>query len=285
MKTVLFALLAGVLLLPATCRSEDDADALVKQLGATDFEQREAAVKKLQALGLQAQKALQAAAQSDDAEIKKRASDLLVYIDNLETIDLLDNNGYYPLRVGSTWQYSAGGMILTNKVDGYEKVGEFYCAKLTTYNNGQPVAFEHLTVKKDGVYRCASAGQPVTPPVKVVSLPPKTGDEWKINSVISGQTLTGTSKVAEEKGVKVQAGSYDTVTISSGDLQVSGISMTQKMYLAKDVGMVKQEVNINGQAVGLELVKVSLTEPHAKAPAATSVGTVGQPAERVPEAA
>jgi hypothetical protein len=73
--------LAAVLAIGAPCRAADaDAtrvDRLIQQLGSDQFAQREAASRALEAIGAPAFAALRDALGSDDAEVRRRAENLV----------------------------------------------------------------------------------------------------------------------------------------------------------------------------------------------------------------
>src|SRR5438034_10502018 len=71
--------------------------------------------------------------------------------------DLLENP-YYPLKVGTTWEYIANSKKVTVKVTQHEKVGDVLCAKLETDSGSGAVITEHLTVTNGGVYRVRAQG-------------------------------------------------------------------------------------------------------------------------------
>src|SRR5436190_16282844 len=69
-----------------------DIERLVKQLGSSQFREREDATQALDALGVRAFEALQKAATgSDDAEVRRRANRLLLAIAARERTRLLDD--------------------------------------------------------------------------------------------------------------------------------------------------------------------------------------------------
>lgn len=258
-----WALAFGLLSLGVpSLRAEDAGDAektavadLIKKLSADDFETREDAGKKLAAMGAKALDALKEAAKGGDPETQKRAAAVIDRIENSDEAGLLNSSEFYPLKVGTAWEYKAGVQALTAKVEAHEKVGDRLTAKVVTYIGGNPATTENMSVRKDGLYRMAYNGQEVKPAVKVMPLPGKAGYEWKIESVVLGQTLTGNYKTSDEKGVKVEGGTFDVVVVSSDDTEAGGVKISQKMYFAKNVGLVKQTMNLNGQAIAIELTK------------------------------
>jgi hypothetical protein len=86
-------------------------------------------------------------------------------------------------------------------------------------------------------------------------LPPKKDQSWNVDSKAGGASIKGTFKDAGEEDVKVPAGSYKAVVVASQDLEANGVKMSITYYFAKDVGMVKQVVEIAGQKVIVELEK------------------------------
>jgi outer membrane biosynthesis protein TonB len=73
----------GLVVGPVAADKDDPAqiDKLIEQLGSGHFQEREAATKALDAIGAPALEKLRAAAQGDDAEIKRRATDLVKRIE------------------------------------------------------------------------------------------------------------------------------------------------------------------------------------------------------------
>lgn len=80
-------IVAGLALLMSLPSSADDApskekiDKLIEQLGSGTFAEREKATKELAAIGVPALEALRKAAKSEDAEVRKRAEDILPRIE------------------------------------------------------------------------------------------------------------------------------------------------------------------------------------------------------------
>src|SRR5262249_26844258 len=123
---------------------------------------------------------------------------------------------------------------------------------------GKVVASEHVVVRKDGVYRCAVAGQEVKPALCFLRLPAKKGEKWNVDSTIGGERVTGAFEEGEEE-VPV---AYDkdkkkvkAVTSAAKELIVNNQRMALTYYFAPGVGMVKQVANLAGAVVTLELVK------------------------------
>jgi hypothetical protein len=95
--------LASLILLsgPSPLRADPaEIQRLVAQLGSPKFAQREAASRRLEAIGPAALDALRQATESDDTEVRRRAEELLAHVDNLR---LALREGDYQ-RLAGRWQ-------------------------------------------------------------------------------------------------------------------------------------------------------------------------------------
>ena len=171
---------------------------------------------------------------------------------------------YYPMQDGSSWNYKAGDSKFTLKAVKHEKVGTTMCARIETVQEGKVVGSEDVFVKDDGVYRLASDDKVIDPPVMILKLtgpksePPK-NDAWNVEShadtSTGKETLKGTFAESDGVEVTVPAGKYTTVMVACDDLDANGAKYSFKTYYAKDVGMVKQEIEAGGLKVAIELDK------------------------------
>jgi hypothetical protein len=170
--------------------------------------------------------------------------------------DKMETTPYYPMAVGTTWEYKAGDSKYTLKVTKHEKVGNTLCARVEMFVKDKAVSYENVGVTKDGVCRFGFENKgEAKPPVLFLKLPPKKDQSWQVDSKIGGEQIKGTFKDGGEEDVKVPAGSYKAVVVSSQDLEANGVKMAVTYYFAKDVGMVKQIVEVAGQKVVVELEK------------------------------
>lgn len=189
---------------------------------------------------------------------------LLVAIGGLAFEDKPDETAYYPLRVGTTWHYKTGDSKFTIQVRKHEKVGEMLCALLEVTRDGKVVGSQHLAVTDDGVYcydLTSQAGrtadrvvQTPKPPVLMLKLPPKNGDSWKVDSTADGKAFRGAFRIDEQE-VKVPAGTYKTVRVTSQDLEVNGLQPVITTYYARGAGMVKQVIREGDVTTEIELEK------------------------------
>lgn len=196
---------------------------------------------------------LTAQAQEKDKD-KDKAKDTEKAKDTDKDKGKIGESPYYPLQVGTAWHYKLGDQKFTMKVTKHEPVGKVLCARVELIVDNKVTAFEHIGVTETGIYRYSYEGKNTEPPVLILKLPPKPGDTWEVSAKVGGETLKGMLKEGEED-VKVPAGSYKAVTVAADDFDANGTKMAFKYYFAKDVGMVKQDLDVNGQKAVIELEK------------------------------
>jgi hypothetical protein len=174
--------------------------------------------------------------------------------------DSVGESGYYPLKVGTEWEYTANGMAFVAKVVKEEKKGDQMTARVETFVNGQSVMSENLAVTAEGIIRVAAADVIASKPTVVVKLPPKAGDKWKIDATVGPEKLEGELGCeAVDEAVKVTAGEFKaakvagkfTTTAASGEKQE--ISLTT--WYADGTGPVKIIIKTQGVEVTLDLKK------------------------------
>jgi hypothetical protein len=173
---------------------------------------------------------------------------------------------YFPLKLGTTWTYkektSKKSFVvkvvkyqdLTIKKDGKEM--KLRCARLDTTEQGKKEAAtnELVTVMDDGIYRCKLADQLVDPPARIVPLTfDKDNKEWNVSSKVGNKSLK-VHFTADAQEVTVPAGKYEAaLQLKSSDYQVDKEEIQATVWYAKNVGMVKLDMKVNGVAMVLEL--------------------------------
>ncbi len=161
---------------------------------------------------------------------------------------------FFPLKAGAKWKYKLGdAQDVEIRVESV-KDGE---ATLGTYVQTRAVAKETVKVQADGVYRTKINDSPITPPVKILALPPAKDANWTIDSKIQEQPLKGkyTIKDLKEK-IKTKDGKeYETVVVDAPDLDVAGTKTSVKAWYSAGKGMVKLSYTINNYEATIELVE------------------------------
>lgn len=168
---------------------------------------------------------------------------------------------YYPMQIGATWTYKSGDSHFTLKVTKHEKIGTTTCARVESMQDGKAVGSEDVFLREDGVCRLASGDKLVDPPVLILKLPPTKNDQsWGVDSKAdtragAKESLKGTFTEHDGEEVTIADKKYTTVAVSCENLDANGAKYSFKTYYAKDVGMVKQEIEAGGLKVVIELEK------------------------------
>jgi hypothetical protein len=158
---------------------------------------------------------------------------------------------FYPLKVGTTWQYRLGSEKLTVKVAGEEKVGDLACARVEAVYKGK-TSTEYVAVQPDGLYRAKMDDAVLKPALCFLQLPPQKGKTWKVNSEVDGVKIKGTF-IQDEEEITVPAGTFKAVKVSSKDYTIGGRTMTLTYWFAEGKGIVKQRLEMDGYDWILEL--------------------------------
>ncbi|MFO0803801.1 MAG: hypothetical protein U0791_11865 [Gemmataceae bacterium] len=160
----------------------------------------------------------------------------------------------FPLKKGSKWVYKVADQEVTVVVVGPEKFGTEDCVKVDTMVGGQVKASELYSVKADGVYRAKVKEDKVDPAVRILQLPAKKGDSWKIDSKVGTQSVKGEFKLVDDKvKVKVGATEYDAVLVEGKELDIAGTKTSVSQWFVAGKGIVKLSYKIQDTEATLEL--------------------------------
>lgn len=155
---------------------------------------------------------------------------------------------YFPLKPKSKWVYKVGDNEVTVTVVKAEKVGGEEQYQVDTVVGKEPKTSEWYVVRADGVYRTKVKDDKLDPYIKVLPNPAKKDATWDVNSKLGAQTIKGTMKVVNDKEkVKVQGTDYETVFVEGKDVDVAGAKTTIHIWFAKDRGIVKEELLLQGR--------------------------------------
>ena len=161
---------------------------------------------------------------------------------------------FFPLKKGSKWVYKVADQEVTVVVAGNEKFGAEDCVKVDTMVGGQVKASELYYVKADGIYRAKVKDDKVDPAVRILQLPAKKGDSWKIDSKVGMQTVKGEFKLINDKEkVKVAAGEFEALLVEGADLDIAGTKTSVKQWFVPNKGIVKLSYKIQETEATLEL--------------------------------
>ncbi len=162
---------------------------------------------------------------------------------------------YFPLKVGDSLTYRMGDVRYTRKIAKFEDFEKQPCALMQTLAGDRVASWERVAVKPDGVYRYTSDDNKYDPPLCFLKLPVKDGETWQVDSAVAGAgKVAGTFKAAEVAELKVGDTKYEKVVkVTAADLDAGGSKIKVTYYFAKDFGLVKQTVWVDGQEVVTEL--------------------------------
>ncbi len=99
-------------------------------------------------------------------------------------------------------------------------------------------------------------GAEVTPPFQLIPYPPTPGTKWKGAFAVQGEkgTHTYAGEVQKPETIKVPAGEFKTVRVFI-KLESNGQQVETTYWFVKDVGFVKQTLEVAGTVITLELDK------------------------------
>ncbi len=173
---------------------------------------------------------------------------------------------YYPLEKGNVWHYKVGENRFAIRVKGFEPVGKYTAARLELVRGKKDTVFatEYVAVVDDQrledrfLARVKVDDKEAKPPILFLRVSPKKDDKgWFVESKIGDQLIKGPFvQQVEERGVKVPAGAYKrALKVTARGLDVNGVKSDVTWYFVENVGMVKQEILLDGKKVEFELEK------------------------------
>ncbi len=170
---------------------------------------------------------------------------------------------YYPLKVGTKWNYELKvgdrKVLITNQVAKIETIDDQKMARVETVMNNNIAASEHLISTPAGVFRTRFNGSDVSPPICLLKLPVKVGDEWKDTNKIGNDQLKTTCKVEAAETIEVPAGKFDTLRVNVS-AQVGDQTVETIYWFAANTGVVKQSFNAGDMKLYIELESITKGE-------------------------
>jgi hypothetical protein len=186
----------------------------------------------------------------------------------------LDQCELYPLAVGTLWIYQSGPLVVREKVARHETMQGEMCARVETLYEDRVVAFEHIAVREDGVYRVAVSGKPVEPPLKFLSLPARPGVKWTVASAVAGKSIRGEFVASEgsfharsQRGDRDQ--SFPTHRVTGDNFQAGEHSVSFTYDFVPQLGKVRQVAKTAGVETTIELKEFV---PASQTPTRTAAG-------------
>jgi hypothetical protein len=152
---------------------------------------------------------------------------------------------YFPTKVGTKLVYEDenGGDEQTYRVsEAKEKDGAIIVTvEMDLYNpqDGKRSLIERVAVSEKGVFRLELGQQKLTPPLCLLQLPCKAGDEWNTDFSYGTLKSKGTAIVCEHEEIKVPAGKFTAIPINY-EYTIDGITRRMTEWYAPEVGVVKK---------------------------------------------
>lgn len=171
-----------------------------------------------------------------------------------------DKFNYYPVEVGNNWHYrvTANGN-LTNasmRISRHDVINGEKLARLDFLNG--PVT-EHIAQTEKGVFRHGINGSQLNPPLRLLPYPPDVGTKWEGNftSDIAPGKNRYFGEIQQEEMVDVPAGRFKALRVHLR-VEQFGPDIQTTYWFVKDVGFVKQAVNIQGLPMTMELERFEI---------------------------
>ena len=159
----------------------------------------------------------------------------------------------YPLAIGTEWVYKSGMLEVTERVTKHELLKGEWCARVETLYDSKVKSFEHIAVRKDGVYRVAISGNLVEPPLCFLKLPPRAEEKWSVESKIVGQSVTGDFSVSVSTAT-VPVGTFKTAAVAGKNFRAGPSELSFLYHYAPKYGKVKQVITTGSKSDGEERV-------------------------------
>jgi hypothetical protein len=165
---------------------------------------------------------------------------------------------FYPVAKGSKWEYQVdlGGQKIeaTSEVTKFETKGGKSFATAEVNVAGQTIT-EEVSVDDKGVYKHTFQGMNVDKPMTVLKYPLKAGTTWTEKGSVGGMEIEAKYTIKEPEKVTVPAGTYEKAVPVEMNIQVAGQAINATVWYAEGVGAVKQNVEVGGTKIALELKK------------------------------
>jgi hypothetical protein len=178
----------------------------------------------------------------------------------------LESCPYLPLKVGTAWQYKTSGLssvTILKKVARHGMLNGKPCAftEVTAPDGGKIVPLLWLrdySVDKDGVCVEALLGDRCDPGVRVLKLPFKAGETWKVSNKLRDFNELHEFTSGQEEEIEVPAGKFKAIPVKSinwyeGDTDDDKLERVE--WFVKGVGIVKGIQKYKGMHNTIELEK------------------------------
>jgi hypothetical protein len=168
---------------------------------------------------------------------------------------LLDSP-YFPHKEGTEWTYAVGDKKVVLRVAKFETVNKIPCVVLETQREGLAIT-EHVTIKRDGVFRVKALRFEVEPPLCILKWPvtAKTEKSWKGVAQIGGESFS--AEFSQEEGrVTVPIGEFPALIVRCEVKRAKSDNLVITTYYGRGRGMVKQVQKLGDKEIVMVLEKM-----------------------------
>lgn len=203
----------------------------------------------------------------------------MCFVDSVRAQDGLSVVGsdYFPIAVGSRWEYTAGVGKFSSEVIKHEQIGGVMCACIESKIEGllpavsrllggesppEPVQ-EYVHVSESGAYRHQNAGKDFNPPLPFLKFlnATKKEDVWKVESRHGDDSFRGTYSQSVDS-ITIRGKKYEDVLVVKSDIVDGSFRVKETSWFARGVGLIKKSVETEldtefGTTSKTELLKFS----------------------------
>ena len=172
---------------------------------------------------------------------------------------------FYPMKIGTIWTYKLGGQedkyIFTAVKE--EKIGEQPCVVFEAKFKDEMIASEHVAVLKDGIHRLKFGKEVIEPSICFLKPTTKKGDSWTQEFKV-GEVSASAKFTIDIEDVEVPAAKYKdavvvrTETTEKAKKDAKETTTKTTVWFVKEVGMVKQIIDLGDDKITLELEKIEM---------------------------
>lgn len=163
---------------------------------------------------------------------------------------------YYPISKGMFWEYRGNNTLRTVHVLKIIRLKGAPCAVVQTKEKGKGTTVEYVHTNSAGVFVVATGKNYLSSPIPLLKLPLKTDNHWefKIRPKNRKEVLQARYLVEPEETVKVPMGEYTAIPVRGEVYNKGQRVQTLYYWFAKDVGIIKQQLETQDSSVVYELV-------------------------------
>ncbi len=161
---------------------------------------------------------------------------------------------YYPLFLGTEWEYRVGESAVTVKVKDYSEKAGVRTGVLSTEVNGAEVATEAIRVDETGVYSTHINATKIEPAVLILKFGIEKETEWATKCKVGAQKVDFRFKLEGLEDLEVPAGKYKAVKVT-GSGTIAETETQTEFHFAEGIGIVRITYSIGGQRTSLDLKK------------------------------